>query len=232
MGRKNKLRRFAEMRQFPNCFQNFSFESPDLLGTDGTRADLRGKWSSAHFGNNHPLTLELACGGGEYTVHLAAMYPDRNFIGIDIKGARMYKGARKALEAGCLNAAFVRTRIEKLESFFAHGEVDEIWITFPDPFLKESRANRRLTAPPFLRRYEGVLKKGGILHLKTDESELFDFTVDVINGEDRWELLAAYDDIYSGPMLLPEWSIKTHYELLHLGLGKTIKYLCARLKEA
>jgi tRNA (guanine-N7-)-methyltransferase len=229
MSRKNKLKRFEEMRRFPNCFQNFSFETEELTGCNGQPVTLNGKWGTDYFQNQNPITLELACGGGEYTVGLAGMYPDRNFIGVDIKGARMFKGASKALEAGLKNVAFLRTRIERLAIFLAPEEVDEIWITFPDPFLKESRANRRLTSPPFLRIYERILKTGGILHLKTDETQLYHYSKEILGQEPNWTITLANEDIYRGPMTVPEWEIKTHYEIMHLGLGKSIKYLSARL---
>ncbi|MCL4162187.1 UNVERIFIED_CONTAM: hypothetical protein GTU68_051039, partial [Idotea baltica] len=137
---------------------------------------MRGRWREQHFGNKAPLILELACGRGEYTLALAAHFKEQNFIGVDIKGARIWKGAKMALEQQLDNAAFLRTRIEQIELFFTPEEVDEIWITFPDPFLKKGKANRRLTSASFLDRYRKILKKGGLLHLKTDDPTLYNFT--------------------------------------------------------
>ena len=148
MAGRNKLQKFAENLTFPNVYESFDLTKPQLTGLHGAEVDLRGKWASEHFGNDHPITLELACGRGEYTLDLARQYPDRNFIGVDIKGARIWRGAKTALAEGLDNAAFLRTRIEAISHFFAPAEVDEIWITFPDPCLKKGKENRRLTAPP------------------------------------------------------------------------------------
>ncbi|MEK7256021.1 MAG: tRNA (guanosine(46)-N7)-methyltransferase TrmB, partial [Bacteroidota bacterium] len=134
MSRRNKLFKFAQILSFPNVYENYNADEPRLLGENGVEVDLKGKWASQHFKNDHPLTLELACGKGEYTVGLAQRFPERNFIGVDVKGARIWRGAKTALEAGVPNAAFLRTRIEQLALFFEKDEVSEIWITFPDPF--------------------------------------------------------------------------------------------------
>ncbi len=152
MGRKNKLQRFADNLSFPNVYENFDVAHTVLTGKDGTTADMKGKWNELHFKNDNPLVLELACGYGEYCVGMGKMYPNRNFLGVDIKGARIWSGAKLALKEGIENAAFLRTRIEMIDKFFAPEEVSEIWITFPDPFLRESKSNRRLTSPPFLAR--------------------------------------------------------------------------------
>jgi len=167
-------------------------------------------------------TTELACGGGEYTVQLAQMHPDRNFIGVDIKGNRIWKGAKAALGEGLNNAAFARFRIEKIVHFFGRQEISDIWITFADPFLK--KPNRRLTGPVFLERYRKILKPGGVIHLKTDSDELYDYTLRVIYAEN---LTIEYqnNDIYNGPLVLPELDFKTYYERMHLEKGKSIKYV-------
>ena len=158
---QKKLYRFAQISSFPNVY-----EYPK---------DMQGKWAE-HFTNNNPVILELACGRGEYTVNLAELHPGKNFIGVDVKGNRMYIGAKQGLDKKMLNAAFLRTQIEKLPEYFSPGEVDEIWITFPDPQLRVSKAKKRLTHPRFLRLYKQVLKEGGPVHLKTDSPQLYDFT--------------------------------------------------------
>ena len=150
MSRRNKLQKFAELLTFPNVYENFDPENPQLIGLNGMPVDRKGKWKKEHFKNDFPITLELACGRGEYSLGLGRMYPERNFIGVDIKGARIWKGARIALEENLTNVAFLRTRIEQIALFFDPEEIDEIWITFPDPFLRKSKANRRLTSCRFL----------------------------------------------------------------------------------
>lgn len=180
-------------------------------------------WAQHYFQNNHPVILELACGKGDYTVALAKDHPYNNYIGVDIKGARMWIGARKALDASLSNVAFLRTRIEFIDRFFASGEISEIWITFPDPF--PGKENRRLTSPPFLERYQKILKSGGIIHLKTDSDLLYEFTLEVIQNDPRYKLLYSHDDIYSRSLAFEELEHKTYYELKHLGEGKKIKYV-------
>jgi len=165
----------------------------------------------------------LACGKGDYTVALAMDYPDHNFIGVDIKGARLWRGAKTAMDGSMLNVAFLRTRIEFIDRFFASEEVSEIWITFPDPF--EGKITRRLTSPPFIERYRKILKSGGIIHLKTDSRLLYDFTLDVIHSDSRCHVLYANPDIYNSPLEFKELEHKTYYEKKHLAEGRTIKYL-------
>jgi tRNA (guanine-N7-)-methyltransferase len=184
---------------------------------------MKGMWSSLYFKNHNPLILELACGKGDYTLALAKEDPGHNYIGIDIKGARIWKGARKGLETSLSNAAFLRTRIEFIEKFFAPGEVAEIWITFPDPF--ERKPNRRLMSAPFLERYRSFLKPGGLVHLKTDSPLLYAFALDVIEADPRCRVLYAHEDIYSGPLYTPELAHKTYYEEMHLRDGRKIKYI-------
>jgi tRNA (guanine-N7-)-methyltransferase len=228
MSKRNKLQKFAELLSFPNVYENFDAKAPQLTGANGEEVDLKGKWNELHFQNDQPITLELACGGGEYTLGLGRMYPERNFIGVDIKGARIWKGARVALAEQLDNVAFLRTRIEQIAYFFAPGEVDEIWITFPDPFLRKSKANRRLTSARFLETFRKILKPGGLIHLKTDEPNLYEFTLEVLSKSTTYELLYHDDDIYSKPLPMPELEIKTYYEGMHLEAGKRIKYVRMR----
>ena len=230
MSRKNKLKRFADILSFPNVYENFSMKEPQLVGKDGEEVTRKGKWKELHFKNDNPITLELACGGGEYTVGLAEMYPERNFIGVDIKGARIWKGAKQALEKGLDNAAFLRTRIELIDVFFEPGEVADIWITFPDPFLLDSKVNRRLTSPNFLKEYRKFLPKGSLIHLKTDSPELYEFTLETIEEYPHTTLLYEDDDIYSKPLPMKELELKTHYERKHLENKLTIKYVRFQLE--
>ncbi len=224
MSRRNKLLKFAEILSFPNVFENFDADNPALIGENGEPIELKGRWNEEVFKNDNPITLELACGKGDYTIGLAQMYPNRNFIGVDIKGARIWRGAKTALEHNLKNVAFLRTRIEQINYFFAEYEVAEIWITFADPFLK--KPNRRLTAIPFLRQYLKLLKPGGLVHLKTDSDELYEFTLEeVVPNQKHFKLLYQNSDIYAKPLLLSELEIKTFYEKKHLANGKTIKYV-------
>ncbi|MCB0527070.1 MAG: tRNA (guanosine(46)-N7)-methyltransferase TrmB [Saprospiraceae bacterium] len=225
MARKNKLRKFAEILAFPNVYECYNVQEPALVGAGMQPVDLRGRWQEAHFGNAQPITLELACGGGEYTVGLAKRFPERNFIGVDIKGNRIWKGAKAALEQGLPNAAFLRTRIEVIEHFFAPGEVAEIWITFPDPFPRSSKENRRLTSAFFLEKYRKFLQPGGLVHLKHDDPDFYQFSLDTITADPRCTLLYQNDDIYAGDLPFPELAIQTLYESYHLADGRKIKYL-------
>lgn len=225
MGKKNKLKKFAEVLSFPNVFENYNPKDPKLIGKDGIEVSLKSHWAKKHFNNDNPITLELACGGGEYTLALAEAYPNRNFIGVDIKGARIWKGATKAIENNLSNVAFLRTRIEQISEFFDKEEIDEIWITFPDPYLKKSKKNKRLTSARFINEYRKILKHGGIIHLKTDEPNLYQFTLETLAEDQNCELKYHNPDIYSGTLLISELSYKTFYEKMHLEEGKTIKYV-------
>ncbi len=206
---QKKLLRFAQIKEFENVL-----EYP---------TDMQGKWKT-FFKNESPILLELACGRGEYTVGLAQLTPYQNIIGIDIKGNRMYIGAKKALENKLTNAAFLRTQIEIVSDYFAKEEVDEIWITFPDPQLRISKAKKRLTHPRFLRQYQQILKQGGAIHLKTDSPNLFNFTKKVINMYGL-KLLAESADVYAGNNFADELKIKTHYESLDIAGSRKIHYL-------
>lgn len=190
--------------------------------------ELKGKWHSEWFRNDKPIVLELGCGKGEYTVGLADKYPDMNFIGIDIKGARMWRGAKDSLQKKMTNVAFLRTRIEFITSFFAPGEVDEIWITFPDPQPKRKQEKKRLPGPYFLNLYRKILKQDGKIHLKTDSRELYEYTLQVVTSNNL-SVITSTPDLYHdlpGDDLL---SIRTHYEEIFLARGIPITYLSFRL---
>jgi len=210
---QKKLLRFAEIKTFPHVF-----EYPK---------EMQGKWRY-FFKNENPVVLELACGRGEYTVGLATLFPDQNFIGVDVKGNRMFIGAKKTLKEGTSNAAFLRTQIEMLAEYFDEEEVDEIWITFPDPQLRTSRAKKRLTHPRFLRLYQNILKPGGLIHLKTDSPALYRFTKIVAKLYDL-DILEDCDDVYGQENIKDELLIKTHYESLDIAKSKKIHYLQFRL---
>lgn len=214
MGHK-KLKRFAEINTFPNVFQY-----PE---------GMQGRWHGI-FKNNYPVVLELACGKGEYTIALAEKYPGKNFIGIDLKGNRIWKGASYALKNNLCNAAFIRSQIEVVANYFSGGEIDEIWITFPDPQLRLSRAKKRLTHPRFLNEYEKILRKGGQIHLKTDSPDLYHFTKEVIN----WcglECVQDLPDIHSFDNIPGDLHIKTYYESLDISGSNKIFYLCWQFPE-
>lgn len=219
---KNKLARWAELHSFDHVIEP-PFE--DVFRKDH---ELKGKWHREWFDNTNPIVLELGCGKGEYTVGLAGLYPERNIIGIDIKGARMWRGAKDAHILGLPNAAFLRTRIEVTGSFFAPGEVNEIWLTFPDPQMKRIREKKRLSGPFFLNLYRQYLKDGGLVHLKTDCRELHDYTVELtrVNG---LEVVTMVTDLYNEMPGNPLLSIRTHYEELFLKQGVPITYLSFRL---
>jgi tRNA (guanine-N7-)-methyltransferase len=225
MGRKNKLRKFADILSFSNVFECYDVKQPQLVGDGMVPIEMQGKWHSNYFKNTHPITVELACGGGEYTVALARQYPNRNFIGVDLKGNRIWKGAQQALTENLDNVAFLRTHIEVIDRFFLKDEVDEIWITFPDPFPRPGQENRRLTAPYFNEKYRKILKKGGFMHLKHDDLEFFTYSKKVVSLEPAAQILYENLDIYASDLAFQELDIKTHYEQMHLSKGKTIKYL-------
>ena len=214
MGQK-KLKRFAEIETFSNVLQY-------PIG-------MQGKWHE-FFQNQNPITLELACGKGEYAVGLARLHPNRNFIGVDLKGNRIWVGAKKAQAEQLKNVAFLRTHIDKLEDYFAPGEVQEIWLTFPDPQLRFSRAKKRLTHPKFLRVYQQILQPGGKINLKTDSPVLYDFTKLVINLYNL-QLHDDIDDVYANSNGNPELSIKTHYEALDIAQSNRIHYLSFSLPD-
>ena len=229
VGRKNKLLKFAEVLSFPNVYECYNVQAPSLVGINMQPVEMKGQWHEKHFKNDHPITLELACGRGEYTVGLARLFPERNFIGVDVKGNRLHTGAKDALREGLHNAAFLRTRIEVIEHFFAPGEVAEIWITFCDPFPRFIKENRRLTSAFFHEKYRNIMNPGGLVHLKHDDNDFIRFTQQSIAGDPQCELLYENLDIYAGPLPISELSIPTLYEGKHLAAGKTIKYLRYRI---
>ena len=225
MSRRNKLAKFSELASLPNVYENVTPKNPQLEGLNHAIVELKGKWAKAHFKNDKPIILELACGRGEYTLALAKKYPNQNFIGVDIKGARIWQGAKKAIAQELDNAAFLRTRIEQIAHFFAPEEVREIWITFPDPFLRESKINRRLTGANFIEHYRKILSKDGIVQLKTDDSTLYEFTLTTLAETENCQLLYHDNDIYSKALPIEALSVKTYYESLHLAANKKIKYV-------
>jgi tRNA (guanine-N7-)-methyltransferase len=215
MGQK-KLIRFEAIKAFTNVL-----EYPQ---------GMQGSWQE-FFTNKAPITLELACGKGEYALGLGRLFSNRNFIGIDIKGNRLWRGAKTALDEGLMNVAFIRTQIDKITDYFAPGEIAEIWITFPDPQLRGSKAKKRLTHPKFLRLYQQILQKDGLVHLKTDSPDLYQFTLAVINLF-TLELLENTDHVYAQPEIKPELLIKTHYEGLDIAQSNRVHYLCFRINKA
>lgn len=225
MSKRNKEKKFDEIRDFANVYENYDVTKPSLTRQRIENVDRQGKWAAEHFGNNNPITLECACGRGEYSLDMARLFPERNFIGLDVKGARIWEGARIALDEGLTNVAFLRTRIEIINRFFAPNEIDEIWITFPDPFLKDSKSNRRMTSNVFLDQYKQVLKKGGIIHLKTDEVLMYDYSLEILAKRDDYQILVQERDLYGQGWEDPTLQIKTYYEKLNISRSKTIKYL-------
>jgi len=211
---KNKLAKFADMATFANVVQPAELMVQNF--------EYKGKWSSDFFHNDHPLTLELGCGKGEYTVALSAANPERNFIGIDIKGARIWNGAKKALEGNIKNAGFLRTRIDMIDNFFGAEEVSEIWITFADPQPKKQ--NKRLTSAYFLNLYRKFMKPGAVINLKTDSRLLHFYTLELLKAN-HIEPIVHTDDLYNSPYLDDTLSIKTFYENMFLQEGKKITYL-------
>jgi tRNA (guanine-N7-)-methyltransferase len=219
---KGKLSKFEEMKTFDNVFQ------PDFGEVYHTDFNLKNHWSSRHFKNNHPIILELGCGKGEYTIGLARLFPEINFIGIDIKGARIWTGARKAFLEKIPNVAFIRTRVEFINSIFGKEEIDEIWLTFPDPQLKKRRNKKRLTAPRFLNLYRHFLKDNGIIHLKTDNPVLFEYTLE-LTRLNQLSVENATNDLYGTGNPEMVFGIQTFYEKQFIEEGLKIHYLQFRL---
>lgn len=236
---KNKLARWTELGSYPNVIQPAIV---DIVYSSGVYPEgavtlgnimvkdhpVKGKWNETIFRNNNPIVLELGCGRGEYTTGLAERFPGKNFIGIDIKGARMWKGARTSNEKKLVNAAFLRTRIEFINSFFGENEADEIWVTFPDPHVGARNANKRLTSPWYLNLYKPVLKDKGIIHLKTDNAELHRYTRKVAENNSL-RILFSTEDLYSENLPDEILSIRTHYEQMFLATGLKITYLAFML---
>ncbi|MGZ4117098.1 MAG: tRNA (guanosine(46)-N7)-methyltransferase TrmB [Bacteroidia bacterium] len=221
---KRKLKKFAEVSSFDNCFF-LSFEQ-----ARGEGLPLKGNWHKQYFKNNNPIVLELGCGKGEYTVGLAKRFPDKNFIGVDIKGNRIWTGAKTAIENKMNNVAFIRTRIDFIDACFNEKEVDEIWITFPDPQPQKTRVRNRLTNMMFITRYRKILKDGGVINLKTDNEPFYDYTKEVV-AENKFEVLDSTNDLYDDRIERDEvlTSIKTYYEKKFSDLGFKICYLKFRV---
>ncbi len=216
MGNKNKIKRIADVARFENVIEYTDLEESERP---------KGKWKNEIFKNQNPITLELACGKGDYAIELARRFPERNFIGIDIKGPRIWNGAKTALEEGLSNVRFLRMFIDHLHYYFDRDEVDEIWITFPDPYIrKKPRRSKRLTSPKFLNIYRKLLKEGGIIHLKTDSLILFNFTLDTIR-EEGCTILRRVDNVYRDAPNDDLLNIQTFYEKKHLKEGKIIQYV-------
>lgn len=228
---KDKLRRFDEMRTFKNVFQNFDYNSGMASNRSGEEQTLNGKWHADYFKNTNQITLELACGKGEYTVELARRFPQRNFIGIDIKGARIHKGAKDALNENLENIAFLRAKIQLLDKFFNENEVAEIWITFCDPFPKDRHEKHRLTAVNFLELYRKVCTKDAVIHLKHDSEEFFDYSIEVVKSQNL-EIVKLERDVYvNGASDSVLTDVQTHYEKSHIQKGKKINYLQFKLNK-
>ncbi len=224
MGSKNKLKRFKENETFVNVFQ------PTREEVVADQFPLKGKWNSDFFKNDNPIVLELGCGKGEYSVGLAERFPHKNFIGIDIKGARFWRGAKTAVENGLHNVAFVRTQIELIEHCFAANEVSEIWITFPDPQIKYKRTKHRMTNAAFLDNYKKILQTNGLMHLKTDSEFMHGYTLGLLHGAGH-EVVYANHNIYKNEGAPAEVTgIQTFYESQYLEINKPITYIQFRIK--
>jgi tRNA (guanine-N7-)-methyltransferase len=224
VGSKNKLRRFRENETFENVIQ------PSREELEKDQFSLKGNWNKDFFKNDNPIVLELGCGKGEYTIGLSKQDSAKNFIGIDIKGARFWRGAKTAIEEDLENVAFLRTQIELIDRVFAENEVDEIWITFPDPQIKYKRTKHRLTNAEFLQKYKHILKAEGLVNLKTDSEFMHGYTLGLLHGEGH-EVLYAHHDIYKNeysPKAVRE--IQTFYEKQYLDKGKPITYIQFRIK--
>lgn len=219
---KNKLQKFKDMEAFERVIQ------PDFEEVYKKDYVLKGRWAEEIFHNSNPITIELGCGKGEYTVNLAKMFPERNFIGIDIKGARIWKGAKTANEMNLKNVAFLRTRIELIQSFFSRDEIEEIWITFPDPQLKKRRNKKRLTGARFLNFYRDFLVDNGPVHLKTDSDVLYLYTRKLVE-KNKLKILRQTEDLYNSGFDDEILRIKTFYENQFLEEGCKITYISFQL---
>lgn len=214
---KHKLERFAENETFGNLFQRSHFDCQNIP------FPLKGKWHQEYFHNDNPIVLELGCGKGEYTIAMAKRNPDRNYIGVDRKGARLWRGCKDAIEGKMANVAFLRITIDRIGYYFAPDEVDEIWVTFPDPQLQHER--RRLVSPRFVGYYRQVMKEGGgVLNLKTDSRELYEYVLEVA-PEQNWPILEKVDDVYKQPCAPILTEVQTFYEKMWLSQGKRISYV-------
>lgn len=207
---RRKLKKYTELETFENCLQN-----PD---------GIKGNWKEQHFRNANPIVLELGCGKGEYAINLAEKVKEKNFIGVDVKGSRLWNGARIALQKNLKNVTFLRIQINFILEYFAENEVSEIWIPFPDPFPREKNRNKRLTSPWFIEKYKHILNKEGMVHFKTDSNDLFHYTLNILKDCDA-EIINATSNLYASGMLNDVLSIRTTYEQIFLETGSTIKYI-------
>ena len=224
MGSKNKLKRFRENDTFSNVIQ------PERAELVNDQFSFKGNWNRTFFKTERPIVLELGCGKGEYTVALAKAFPEKNFLGIDIKGARFWRGAKTALEENLTNVGFLRTQIELIEYAFAKAEIDEIWITFPDPQIKYKRTKHRLTNAEFLQKYKHILKPEGLINLKTDSEFMHGYTLGLLHGQGQ-EILHANHDVYKNEYSPKEVTqIQTFYEKQYLKQGKPITYIKFRVR--
>lgn len=214
---KNKLAKFADLETYEHVFQQSANEI-----NGGSSFELKGNWNKSFFKNDNPMILELGCGKGEYTVGLAQLFPDKNFIGIDIKGARIWTGAKEAFEKSIKNVAFIRTNIEMINHFFAQDEVSEIWLTFPDPQMKKT--SKRLTSTNFMRLYQQIVKPDGLIHLKTDSNFMFTYTCEMVKAN-HYPVNVCTDNLYNSDYVNPILDIKTYYEQQWLSRGINIKYI-------
>lgn len=221
---KGKLKKFQDNARFEHVIE------PEVKSHLASDHPLKGNWNTTFFKNNKPLVLELGCGKGEYSVGLARMFPEKNFIGVDIKGARIWKGAKTSFDEGLKNVAFLRTRIELITSFFAANEVDEIWVTFPDPQMKKRRAKKRLTSSGFLARYQKMLVDNGLVHLKTDSTFLYDYT-HAVAKHNNLKILKNTSNLYGENWTDQILSIQTHYEQIHIDEGDRINYIAFELPQ-
>ncbi|MCH2021608.1 MAG: tRNA (guanosine(46)-N7)-methyltransferase TrmB [Saprospiraceae bacterium] len=222
MTKLSKLQKFAAIKTYENVYSSKRHDSPFVINSKGQEVIIKDQWHK-HFNNNNPIILEVACGKGHYARGLGKMHPNNNYVGVELKGNRIWTGANTALKNNENNVAFLRARIEFMEFYFGKEEISEIWITFPDPQL--GKAKKRTTAPRFLDVYRNVLKKEkNLVHLKTDSTELYDYTLEVLE-EQKVKILYTNDDIYAAPLDFPELDIKTFYEKMHLEDNRKIKYI-------
>ena len=223
MGSKNKLKKFIENESFSNVIQ------PKREKLLSEKFNLKGNWNKLCFKNNNPIVIELGCGKGEYTVNLAKLNPNKNYVGIDVKGARFWRGAKTSLEQKLDNVIFIRTQIELIDFIFDDQEVSEIWLTFPDPQIKYQRRKHRLTNPAFLKLYKKIINNEGLIHLKTDSEFLHGYTLGVLEGLDIKPLFSNHDIYKNNNAPSDVINIKTHYEKLFLETKKSLSYLCFKL---
>ncbi len=223
MSRRRKLEKFATILKYPHVFEMTEPGKSEVRQHADTILKMNGKWKELAFPTPQKLCLELACGRGEYTLGLGRLNPDVNYMGVDVKGARIYQGATISLKENLTNVAFLRIRIEQIGYYFEPGEIDEIWITFPDPFA--AKPNRRLTSESFLDKYYDLLVPEAHIHLKTDDKDLFDYSVEVAEAHEKYRIIEQNENISEIRQSRPELNIQTYYERLHIDKKKTIKYL-------